>query len=260
MPKPKIVYYTDEQNDEFSTANITPRRIDESYCYVHSSAFKRFTHFFWYRIVAMPLALLYTRIKFGQRVEGGECLKRAADTGYFLYGNHTQIIGDPLLPQRLDRRRDKYMIVHPDNVSMPILGRLTPSMGALPLPDTLTASKNFMAAISQRLAEKKAIVIYPEAHIWPYYTGIRPFPDTSFHYPVKYGAPVYCFTNTYRKRRFRRTPRIVTVVRGPFFADPNLRAAQARRELRDRVYAAMCADAALSDAAYIEYRKKEPDA
>ena len=35
MKEQKIIYYKDELNDEFSGAEITPRKIDENYKYKH---------------------------------------------------------------------------------------------------------------------------------------------------------------------------------------------------------------------------------
>ena len=128
-----------------------------------------------------------------------------------------------------------------------------------PLPDDKAAYANFTRAIEQRITEGKAVVIYPEAHIWPYYTGIRPFTDTSFHYPVKFNTPVFCFTNTYRKRRFGKKPRIVTCVDGPFFPNEELPQKQRRKDLRDRVYNAMLTRAQASDCVTIQYIKKESE-
>ena len=68
MDKRKVIYYTDELNDEFSIAQITPRHIDENYVYIHDSLFKRFTHFFWYRIIATPIAFLYVKLTFHQKI------------------------------------------------------------------------------------------------------------------------------------------------------------------------------------------------
>jgi hypothetical protein len=68
---------------------------------------------------------------------------------------------------------------------MPYLGRVTPYMRGLPLPDDMAATRNFTSAIEKRIDEGAAVFIYPEAHIWPYYTGIRPFGDASFSYPIK---------------------------------------------------------------------------
>lgn len=259
LEKRKIIYYTDELDDEFSKAKITPKKIDSSYVYCHESIFKRITHFFWYRIIAMPLAFVYTKRKFSHKVVGREKLKACIDSGYFLYGNHTQDIGDALIPNMMDVGRDKYFIVHPNNVSMPILGKITPSLGAIPLPDDLAAYKNFLAALECRIEEKAGVVVYPEAHIWPYYTKIRPFTDTSFAYPVKLGVPTFCFTNVYLKRKYSREPKIVTYVDGPFYANGELSPREQRRELRDAVYTRMCERAELSDFEKIQYLKKETE-
>ena len=163
------------------------------------------------------------------------------------------------MPSMINKTKDKYIIVHPNNVSIPVIGKVTPSLGALPLPDDMAAYKNFTAAIEYRLRAGKAIVVYPEAHIWPYYTKIRPFVDTSFSYPVKYDVPAFCFTNTYQKRRFSKKPRIVTYVDGPFFADVSLPQRSRKTELRDRIYECMCNRAKNSDCVVIQYIKKKEE-
>lgn len=259
MDKRKIIYYTDELTDEFSTAVITPKAIDENYVYCHDAAFKRFTHFFWYRVVATPIGFCYAKLAHRHKIVGKEKLKAGKKQGYFLYGNHTQDIGDAVIPTLLTTPKDAYVIVHPNNVSMPYLGRVTPSMGALPLPDSMKAYRNFMGAVERRAAEGNAVVIYPEAHIWPYYTGIRPFTDDSFAYPVKQNLPVFCFTNTYQKRKLSKKPRIVTYVDGPFYPDEARPPRERRRALRDQVYHAMCARAKLNQVEVIKYVKKEED-
>ncbi len=257
MDKRKIIYYTNELTDEFSTAVITPKAIDETYIYCHDSAFKRFTHFFWYRMVATPIGFGYAKLAHGHRIVGRDILKVSKKQGYFLYGNHTQDIGDAVIPTLLTTPKDAYVIVHPNNVSMPYLGRVTPSMGALPLPDNMKAYRSFMGAVERRAAEGNAVVIYPEAHIWPYYTGIRPFTDDSFAYPVKLKLPVFCFTNTYQKRKLSKKPRIVTYVDGPFHPNEALPPRERRRALRDQVYHAMRERAKLNQVEVIKYVKKE---
>lgn len=257
MEKRKVIYYTDPLNDEFSAAQITPRRIDGSYRYCYDSAFKKFTHFFWYRAVATPIAWLYTKLVFHHTVVGREKLRPFRRSAYVLYGNHTQDIGDAFIPSMLNFPQDDYVIVHPNNVSMPVLGRITPSLGALPLPDDMAAYRNFLAAIQRRLSENHPLVIYPEAHIWPYYTGIRPFTDKSFHYPLKFQVPVFCFTNTYQKRRYGKKPRIVTYIDGPFYPGEELTAGEKKKDLRDQVYSRMCSRAQASQVQVIQYIKKD---
>ena len=257
MNEHHVNYYRDELGDEFSRARIQARRIDEHYRYPTDSIGTRLLHFFCYRVIAAPIALFYTQWKFRHRIVGGERLQPYLQTGYFLYGNHTQEIGDALIPPMLQKRKDTYAIVHPNNVSIPLLGHVTPFLGALPLPDDHAAYRNFITTLENRLRAGNAIVIYPEAHIWPYYTGIRPFGDASFYYPVRFDVPAFCFTNTYKRQGDRKTPQLVTYVDGPFFPDKSLSPRLCRRDLRDRIHACMTERAKESDMVMIEYIKKE---
>ena len=256
--KNRVIYFSDEKNDEFSGADITPRAIDASYKYDRSSFFYSIARFFWYRMVAVPIAYCYLKIVLGHKIartEGREALARSG--ACFVYGNHTQIIGDALMPTFINAMRDAYVVVHPDNVSMRFLGRLTPYMGAIPLPDDMDAMRNFCAILKKRIEQKKAIFIYPEAHIWPYYTGIRGFGDESFIYPVKYGTPVFCFTNTYQKRGKRSRPRVVSYIDGPFVPDTSLAPRERRKKLCEDVYRTMLERSKLSDVEWIKYIKTE---
>ena len=252
------IFYSDELNDEFSTAVITPRRIDAGYVYDRKGPIRAFTRFFWYRIVATPLAFGYVKWKLHQRTVGKEKLKPFRKQAFFLYGNHTQQVGDPLTPNILCFPKPVSFIVHPNNVSMPYLGRITPTLGAIPIPDDMAAFRNFTACISGRVKKKHAIVIYPEAHIWPYYTRIRPFPDASFGYPARLDTPVFCFVNTYQTRKKCKTPRMVSYIEGPFFPDASLPYRERVKKLRDQVYEAMCSLAGRSDCEFIHYIRKEP--
>lgn len=256
MDKRTVIYYEDELHDEFSTAVIEPKKIDESYVYDRHGAWRALTRFFWYRIVATPLAFLYVKLNLHQRTVGKEKLRPYRKTGFYLYGNHTNAVGDPLTPNIFCFPKRVSFIVHPNNVSMPVLGRINPSLGAIPLPDTRGAYKNFNACVEGRIEKGHVVTIYPEAHIWPYYTKIRPFPDPSFGYPAKIGTPVFCFVNTYQRRGRRKKPRTVTYIEGPFLPDMELSLKERRKKLRDEVYAAMCSLSRHSDVEVIRYIKK----
>ena len=43
-----------------------------------------------------------------------------------MYGNHTNAVADALIPTMVSHPADTYVIVHPNNVSMPIFGKVTP--------------------------------------------------------------------------------------------------------------------------------------
>lgn len=258
MKKERTIYYKDELNDEFSSAVIRARKIDEKYRYVHKNVFYHFFSALLYRIIAKPLAFLFMKIRFGWKVKNKKVLKSVPkNSAYFLYANHTCAAADPFVPALLTGRRRAYVIVHPANVSIPFMGRVNAMLGALPLPDDMKATKNFLSALEKRVKSGAAVCIYPEAHIWPYYTKIRPFKDTSFRYPVQYDVPVFTFTNTYRKRKFRKKPGIVSYVDGPFYPNRDLPVKEAKAALREEAYTAMKKRAELSDTEYIRYIRAE---
>lgn len=259
MKETPVTYYSDELNDEFSTAQITPRTIDGSYWYGDDSLRWKILHLFLYKIVAWPIARVFMFLKYRHKIVNREILKDTKDTAFFIYGNHTNPGADALIPTFTCRPKHVFLIVHPNNVSIPGLGSATGYLGAIPLPDNLEATRNFMATLDLRVKEKRSIMIYPEAHIWPFYTKIRPFTDSSFKFPVKYKTPVYCLTNTYQKRRFSETPRMVTYVDGPFYPDENLNAKEQRKDLRDKVYNAMVERSKNNNVELIKYIKKETE-
>ncbi len=101
------------------------------------------------------------------------------------------------------------------------------------------------------------IAIYPEAHIWPYYTKIRPFDEKSFRYPVDFDKPVFSFTNTYQKRKFSKKPKMVTYVDGPFFPDASVPKKARQLKLRNEVYDAMTKRSQANNIEVIKYLKEE---
>ena len=111
-----------------------------------------------------------------------------------------------------------------------------------------------------KLSPGNCVVIYPEAHIWPCYTGVRPFRDSSFRYPVETGQPVFAFTVTYRRHLILPLPRTVVYIDGPFFPDSALTLRQNQRKLRDEVYNAMCRRSQKSNFRYHEYVEQTEEA
>lgn len=253
----KIVYYTDEKTDEFSSAFILPKRIDGNWEYLRRGFGRQIKRWFFYRLLAHPIGYAYCKMELGWKVKNRQVLKDVGKKqGCFIYGNHTQERADAFIPSLAVFPKATYTIVHPNNVSMPLLGKVTPYMGALPLPDTLQAARNFKRAICTRYSEGNAIMIYPEAHIWPYYIGIRNFPPTSFRYPAELNAPCFALTNVYKKRKRGIKPRVITYLDGPFYPDKSLPIKERAQKLRDEVYAKMIARSKESDCEYIRYLPK----
>jgi len=246
----KEIFYEDELNDDFSESKIEPIKIDGNYKYEHGLLWGMAASFVYRVIFTLP-AYIYTKLKFKYKVKNKKVLKKEKSKGIFLYGNHTQEIVDTFIPSLVTFPKRVYVVAHPDNVSIKGMKTLNKMLGAIPIPGDIESSRNFLAAIAKRIKKKNVIMIYPEAHVWPYYTKIRNYPDTSFKYPVELDAPVYCLTTTYQDKQ------MVVYADGPFYADKNLNKKQAQKDLRDRVYATQVERAKNNNVEIIKYTKKE---
>ena len=205
----------------------------------------------------MPIKVGYEKTKFKLKYIGKEKLKQCKSEGYFIYANHTQAFADTFIPSVGNYPKRNFLIVNPANVSIKGAGHLIEMLGAIPTPDNKTAMKNFLKVIEKRIRNKNSITIYPEAHIWPYYTKIRNFKDVSFKYPVQLQVPSFCMTNTYRAYgKNKEKIKIVTYIDGPFYPNKELNKKEAQKELRDRIYKQMVERSKNSNVEYIKYIKK----
>ncbi len=257
MNKSKTYYYKSETED-FVGQNIKKIDINEEYKYINKNFFWKIVSFIVYRIIAMPIAFIYCKFVFNLKFVNKKVLKKCKDSGYFTYSNHTHKILDTFIPTLANFPRKCQIIAHPDNVAIPFLGTFNKMMGAFPIPSNIGAMKKFLSAMEFYLDKKNVITVYPEAHVWPYYTKIRDFAITSFKYPVKLEKPIYTFTTTYRKRKYRR-PKVVVYIDGPFYANKTLSIKQAQQELRDKVYNTMCMRVKESNVEYYNYVKMDED-
>ncbi len=251
-----IIPYTNLQQDVVDF-NISPIKIDEKYVYIHRNPFYRFFSFLTYWLIAKPVACLHYKLH-GYKIVNRKLLK-SVKGGYFIYGNHTAQILDAFGPTHIIKGKNPQVICNAQNVSNGLVGRLIRMWGAIPLPDTIAATRNFNARIDWAIKKSQPVLIYPEAHLWPYHTKIRPFDDASFHYPVKYKKPIFTFTTTYQLKKPGKKPRIVLYVDGPFYSDETLPAKQQREQLRNWAYETMCKRSLNSNYEYIKYQYKPSD-
>ena len=186
----KTIYYHDPLHDDFAPTNghIRPKPIGADFPYEHPSPVWQALAFVVYRLIMTPFLFLYCKLVFGLRIENRKVL-RELPGGYFLYGNHTNTLADAFIPTLLAFPRRANIVTAADTVSIPGVRNIVQMLGAVPLADTIDGTRQFLAAIHRRLERRQAVMIYPEAHIWPYYNGIRPFPDTAFTYPVREQVP-----------------------------------------------------------------------
>ena len=166
---------------------------------------------------------------------------------------------DAFTPSLAAFPRRPFVLVHPDAVAVPGLRQVVRALGGIPVPTDIRNLGRFHGELL-KLSPGNCVVIYPEAHIWPCYTGVRPFRDSSFRYPVETGQPVFAFTVTYRRHLILPLPRTVVYIDGPFFPDSALTLRQNQRKLRDEVYNAMCRRSQKSNFRYHEYVEQTVEA
>lgn len=278
----RIRYYQ-TFTDDFVQSGDQDCRLPEDYVWVRKDLRGRFLAKLIYA-AAWLFSLFYCRFYLHVRVVNRSLLKKYRDGGCYLYGNHTQPMGDAFTPAYICTPRHIYTVAGPANLGIPVLGKLLPLMGALPTPGSLSQMRQFLEAIRTRIGEKKCVILYPEAHVWPWYTGIRPFPETSFRFPVEIPAPSFCMTTTYQRKKSRapgflrkpgrdsavedktigtdkgrRARPVITVyIDGPFYPDSSLPKKAQQKKLCEEIHACMVRRSENSTYEYIHYEKAQP--
>ena len=256
----RVVYYRDPLHDDFAGTHIQAEPIPPDYPFADTSLIFRIASFLLYYVIAIPVVYVISKLWLGLRIRGRRNL-RAARGGLYLYGNHTRPL-DAFLGPLVAFPRRAYIICSADTVSIPGLRTIVRMLGAIPIPESRAAMPGFLRAMSLRIAQGAVVTIFPEAHIWPFYTGIRLFTDVSFRYPAEDGHPAAAMAATYRRRRglffWCRRPGMTLTVSAPFFRDPALTRREARKALRDQVYTFMRRTAdAPGNVCYIRYLPME---
>ena len=232
--KRKTYYYSSYTDDFGITENVKKTIVGDDYKYNTSNFFA----FLWYYLIAMPLAFLIMKFSFHYKWVNKKVIKEAKNTGFYIYANHTNFVGDALMPSLIRYKRNN-IIVRSDTVSITGIKHLVKDLGALPLGDTFKASKHLLKEMQRRIGKHESITIYPEAHIWPYYTGIRPFSSSSMKYPIMMNVPSYAMTICYKKRKFGNKPKMIVCLDGPFYPDMELPSKEREEKLADDIYASL---------------------
>ena len=258
MKLKKTVYYDDLLNDEFSGNQI--KRVPlGNYSYVSKNIFFRLFAFFTYWAIAYPILYIFLKLVYHVRVKGKKNRKYLRKQGLFIYGNHTQM-ADGVTGQVFAMRAKRgYIVSNQDATSIKGIRWLIKALGCIPVPETQQEAEQFTNCIKLRVKQHKGIVIFPEAHIWPYSTHIRPFKDDAFIYPAELGAPIIVMATTYRQRKFFKNsrPYMTLHLSKPIYPDMKLPLQARKRQLRDYAYNFMVEKASEEEnAEYIRYEKR----
>ena len=264
IPKSERVFYYELETDDPIKTDEQEKKIEvglpEGYEFIPKNIFVRMYSAVLFRVFWI-FGQWYEKRYWQAKFYGREKLKEARGKGYVIYANHTNPFHDVFGPAIAADRRI-FTIISPVNLKIPGIGKLLPYIGGLPLGKTTDEKKAFNEAVDRRIEQKKVLVVYPEAHVWPYATKVRKFPagDRSFKYAVRNDVPVYTMTTTYHKRKDKKhgdLPRMDVYLDGPFWPDKDKSEAENKAMLAEKAYKSMVKYSKKSTYEYFEYRKKK---
>lgn len=249
----KVYYYNSIKDDVIKNKNQN-YKLKEKYKWIRNSI--------WYKIYSSIIYFFvyifgacYCKCFLHIKIKNRNLLKAYKKQGFFLFGNHTQILGDVFIPAYVCKTKRIYTVVSQANLGIPVIGKILPALGALPIPDSLKNIKKLKSVIEKRINEKKCVVIYPEAHVWPYYTKIREFENTPFKFPAELNVPAFAMTTTYYKRKFGKKPGITVYIDGPVVADKKKTKKENQEKIYTEIYEYMKKRSKESTYEYVEYIK-----
>lgn len=256
----KVVYYKDELNDDFAGININPKPLSKRFKYVHKNPIWRFFSNIVYYIIAKPIITLACKFVLRIKLHNTKPIHKLK-TPCFMYGNHISPY-DVFIPNIIPNFRRTQILASLDTFSITGIKTLVQMLGAIPVEPSLSGLKKLNNAVNYYYQHGYNIAIFPEAHIWPYFTGVRNFKSSSFAYAVKNNAPVVAFFTATSKPKglfkYFRKVNMDVYLSDPIYPDPNLPPKQAQQDLRDRVYNFMkdCSQK-YSTYTYIDYQPIE---
>lgn len=258
MKKKKIIYYKDELNEDFKEIGLPRPPLVENYKFKRDNPINNFFSDFLFFAIAKPLFYVFNFFC-GVRYHNVKSLKKYRNEGLFIYQNHTTFFDMFTVQACVIKGKRTNIIGYSDTTSIPVVKHLARALGYIPLPDSLNNTKRFMDSLDYYIKdEKQNVLIFPEAHIWPYYTKIRPFRNASFHYPAKLNSGVLPVVTTFRKRKFFKKPGLDIRVGEVIYPKRDLSVKENKEYLRDECYKQMCELASsVEQYEFITYIKKE---
>ncbi|TCD53869.1 1-acyl-sn-glycerol-3-phosphate acyltransferase [Alloscardovia theropitheci] len=213
---PKKVTYTSTDQDFVDSPN-QKFRIGEDWTWYHGNSWWHQALWMIVYTVIYSIAAVYSKFVLHATIIGKHKLKQAHGQPYFLYQNHTQPFGDIVFTVLENYPHKLSAIMAQSNYGIPVVGSILHHFDFLPVPLTDSQRIKFKETMTQLVEDGTAIQVFPEAHVWPYTTRIRPFSTSSMRYPVRYNTPSFTATTTYQKRRFSKKPKITIYIDGPFY-------------------------------------------
>ena len=132
----KVIYYSTYTDDVVESSNQN-YRLKSGYRWINNNVFHKAGSHIIYGI-AVIAGLTGCKLVWGISYKNKKVLRECIDKGYFIYANHTQPVGDVVIPAISCIRKRVYVIVSQANYGIPVIGKLLPMLGALPIPNSIS--------------------------------------------------------------------------------------------------------------------------
>lgn len=257
--KTKTIYWSDEAHDDFNEVGLSRPSLPEDFKYERDNHFVNFFTKILYFGLAVPILGLATIFN-GIKVKGRKNLKKVKKQGIFIYSNHVSVSDAFKIQTRIFPFKMTNILGYSDALSMPFFKHLVKGLGliALPTKGDIKNMKKFTECFDYFIKKKQNIIIYPEAHIWPYYTKIRNFREGSFLYPSLSAAPIVPIVTVFRKSKISKKAKQTLLIGEPIFPKEELTVMENKKYLHDECLKAMqLLSSSVKQYEYIKYIKKE---
>jgi len=255
----ETVFYKDELNDDFADNNIKVTPLKSDYRYINNSWLFKVNSFLLRYFFAVPVLTIFIFFAYRPKIKNKKVLKQLKKKGYYIYSNHVIPLDPVIIPVKSNISKACVIISSPDTFSIhPFVSWLVRHFLAIPIPNDKDMYANYVNALSWHINKGHRVLIFPEAHIWPWYNKIRKFRPGAFRYPVNDNAPIVTYTTTFKRRKGNRKPKPIIYIDGPFYPDMTMPYRERVDDLALRAYEAMkYRSESVENYEYIHYEKKE---
>ena len=216
--------------------------ITDDFDYVNDNfLFNMFSNLLY--IVAYPLLIIINKFFFGFKIEGRENLENI-DTGKVTVSNHVHpmdctMVGLANAPQKT------FFTSLETNFKIPVVRKIIKLLNAIPIPQNIQYTRDFMNSIDKLLKDNKTIHFYPEGSLWPYHNKIRHFKNGAFDFAVRNNVPVVPMVFKFNKAKkinnlIKTRTTITLVIQKPIYPNKLLTKKDAIIDLKGRAYNSMC--------------------
>ncbi len=233
-------------NDPHSHAVHVPTpyvcRVDARYRFINRNIFFRIGSWLLFYVIAIPLLDIVSLLFFGLKIHGKKNL-RYLKGGAVTVTNHVHYLDTPMVACTLFPRKPLFATLK-SNLEIPVIRRLIRLLGGVPIPESPKALHAFLESMRVQLLKGRIVHFYPEASLWPWYDGLRPFKNGAFHLAVKSGVPVVPMVFTFRDSKglfskLRKRPLVDLIIGKPKYPAQSGTERKKMLEMRKAVQNAM---------------------